>query len=121
MVEVVLIHTRDLLKEWGHPDLAEKVVSYRAGYVASERRRIEKQIFSGEVLGVTCTNALELGIDIGTLDACILLGFPGSIASMLQQFGRAGRGTRSSISFMVSFACPVDQWCAKHGQELFEK
>jgi len=101
------------------PELGEKVMSYRAGYLASDRRNIERQLFEGELLGVVSTVALEMGIDIGGLDACILTGFPGTIASTWQQAGRAGRGREESLAILVSLLNPVDQFFAKHPQRLF--
>ncbi len=92
------------------PRLAQAVRPYRGGYLPAERREIERQLFSGELLGVTSTNALELGIDIGGLDAAIIVGFPGTVASTWQQAGRAGRGTEPSIVFFVGYNDPIDQF-----------
>ncbi|HLL56661.1 MAG TPA: DEAD/DEAH box helicase, partial [Rubrobacteraceae bacterium] len=75
------------------PNLARRISPYRAGYTVRERREIEGRLFSGELLGVVSTNALELGVDVGALDAAVCCGYPGSVASIWQQWGRAGRGT----------------------------
>lgn len=81
--------------------LSARIVSYRAGYNAEDRRTLEREIFSGKVLGVIATTALELGMDIGSLDVAISFGFPGSIHSLWQQWGRAGRGSRSSLCMLI--------------------
>jgi DEAD/DEAH box helicase domain-containing protein len=104
------------------PDaLAPKVRPYRGGYLAGERREIEQQLFAGELLGVAATNALELGIDVGTLDACILNGFPGTIASMWQQAGRAGRARQRSLAVLVAGEDALDQWYVAHPDELLSR
>ncbi len=90
------------------------IAGYRGGYLPSERRTIEKGLRAGEILGVVSTNALELGIDIGMLDAVISCGYPGSISSMHQQFGRAGRRKLESLSIMISTSSPLDQYIAKN-------
>jgi DEAD/DEAH box helicase domain-containing protein len=76
---------RNRLRLEGRDDLASRIQSYRAGYLAAERRKIEQDLSSGNLLGVTATSALELGVDVGCLDATVHVGFPGSIASMWQQ------------------------------------
>jgi DEAD/DEAH box helicase domain-containing protein len=101
------------------PELAGKVRAYRGGYLPAERRAIERSLFSGELLGVSCTNALELGIDVGTLDASIVVGFPGTIASLHQQAGRAGRGREEAVTFFVAGNDPIDQYLARHPRWLF--
>jgi DEAD/DEAH box helicase domain-containing protein len=103
------------------PRLAKRLSPYRGGYLASDRREIEERLFSGELLGVTATTALELGIDVGALDACILVGFPGTIASMWQQAGRAGRRSDESVVFMVAQNEPIDQYFMRHPEFLFEQ
>ena len=81
-------------------DLRDRIVSYRAGYSVEDRRRLEEKIFSGAVVGVIATTALELGMDIGALDVAVSYGFPGSVHSLWQQWGRAGRGSRSSLCML---------------------
>ena len=101
------------------PELVERLSSYRGGYLPRERRRIEKRLFSGELIGVTATSALELGIDVGHLDASVLVGYPGTIASTWQRAGRAGRGKREALSILIALDSPLDQYFMRHPQELF--
>src|SRR5207248_2316038 len=103
------------------PELAGTVRPYRGGYLAAERRQIEAELFSGRLAGVATTSALELGIDVGTLDACILDGFPGTIASMWQQAGRAGRTRRRSLAVLVAGEDQLDQWLMAHPSEVFSR
>ena len=86
-----------------------------------ERREIEAELFSGRVQAVVATSALELGVDIGGLDACVLNGFPGTIASMWQQAGRAGRGEGTSLAVLVGGADQLDQWLMAHPREVFTR
>ena len=99
--------------------LAPSVRSYRGGYLTSERREIERELFDGTLRGVVATTALELGIDVGGLDACILNGFPGTIASMWQQAGRAGRASQQSLAVLVAGDDQLDQWFVHNPDELF--
>jgi DEAD/DEAH box helicase domain-containing protein len=99
--------------------LAESVQAYRGGYLPEERREIERRLAEREILGVASTNALELGIDIGSLDACILVGYPGTIASLCQQSGRAGRGQEEALVFLVARNAPMDQFLMHHDEYLF--
>ncbi len=98
---------------------SKTISSYRGGYHNDEREMIEKGLSSGNIQGVISTNALELGIDIGGLDACILDGFPGTIMSTRQQSGRAGRGMHESIVVLVANNNPLDQYYMNNPQELF--
>jgi DEAD/DEAH box helicase domain-containing protein len=95
------------------------VQAYRGGYLPEERREIERKLASREIMGVASTNALELGIDIGSLDACIMVGYPGTVASLWQQAGRAGRGREHSAVFLVGQNTPVDQYLMAHSEYLF--
>jgi len=95
------------------------VRGYRGGYLPLRRREVEQGLRSGEVLGVVATSALELGIDIGHLDMAVLAGYPGTIASMWQQAGRAGRRTGQSAALMVATSSPMDQYLAAHPDYLF--
>jgi DEAD/DEAH box helicase domain-containing protein len=115
--ELVARYTRDRLPA----ELASSVRPYRGGYLASERREIEAELFSGALRGVAATNALELGIDVGWLDACLLNGFPGTIASMWQQAGRAGRTQQRSLAVLVAGEDALDQWFMAHPSELFTR
>ena len=94
------------------------MAAYRAGYLASERRELELELTSGRLLGVAATNALELGIDVGGLDAVVLNGFPGTLASMWQQAGRAGRTDRRAAAVLVAGDDQLDQWYVAHPHEL---
>ncbi len=99
----------------------KRVMAYRAGYLPEERRQIERGIREGEIRGVVATTALELGVDIGGLDAVILGGYPGSIISVWQQAGRAGRGPKPSIVFVVAQGDPLDQYLLRHPEELLTR
>ena len=103
------------------PELADRVRPYRGGYLPEERRAIENELFNGQVQGVIATTALELGVDIGGLDACVLDGFPGTIASMWQQMGRAGRACQQSLSVLVAGEDQLDQWLMAHPTEVFTR
>ena len=119
LCELVLVYTREILRS-SAPHLADKVASYRGGYEAGERRVIEKELFSGSLLGVATTNALELGIDVGSLDVTLHLGFPGSVASLWQQAGRAGRREGHALSIYVAFDGPLDQHFMRQPRALFD-
>jgi DEAD/DEAH box helicase domain-containing protein len=98
---------------------SESVRGYRGGYLPSERREIEKRLRGGDIRAVVATNALELGIDVGSLDAVVMAGYPGTIASMWQRAGRAGRRNTASLAVMVASSAPVDQYVVEHPEYLF--
>lgn len=116
-VEVVAADVRRRLPR----ALARRVRPYRGGYLPEERRAIEDELFSGQLAGVIATSALELGIDVGGLDAVVLDGFPGTIASFWQQAGRAGRHGRESAAVLVAGDDQLDQWMATHPEELLTR
>jgi len=101
------------------PFLRGRISPYRGGYLPEERREIEQKLFDGQLLGVVATTALELGIDIGDLDATVLTGYPGSIAAAWQQAGRSGRRAGYSLSFLIGLDNPLDQYFMRHPEALF--
>jgi len=117
--EVLLTYLRDSAARAGLP--AERVQGYRGGYLPSERRAIERGLRRREVLGVVATNALELGINIGHLDACVMTGYPGTIASAWQQAGRAGRRADISMAVLVAGAAPLDQYIIRQPEYFFQR
>ncbi|MGZ4538191.1 MAG: DEAD/DEAH box helicase [Blastococcus sp.] len=117
--ESVADQTRRLLQSRGRGDLAHRVDSYRGGYLPEERRELERALSSGDLLGVATTNALELGIDIAGLDAVVLAGYPGTLASLWQQAGRAGRAQRESLVVFVARDDPLDHYLAHHPRAVF--
>lgn len=100
-------------------DLRRKISSYRAGYLPEERRQIESELINGNLLGVVTTSALELGIDIGGLDVCVLVGYPGSIVNTWQRAGRVGRRGRESLVIMLASRDALDQYFMKHPEQFF--
>jgi len=117
-VEVLTTYLREALPAApGHPSA---IHGYRGGYLPNERREIERGLRDGRVRGVVATNALELGIDIGGLDAAISVGYPGTIASTWQQMGRSGRRNGTSLSVMVASSAPIDQFLATHPDYFFD-
>jgi DEAD/DEAH box helicase domain-containing protein len=101
------------------PGQAEPVRGYRGGYLPGERREIERGLREGRIRGIVTTNALELGIDIGSLDACVMAGYAGSIASTWQRVGRAGRRSGSSCAVFVASSAPLDQFIVQHPDYFF--
>ncbi|MCS6949221.1 MAG: DEAD/DEAH box helicase [Armatimonadota bacterium] len=116
--ELILRYAHDLA-ERRTPQLKERLMSYRAGYTPEQRREIERRLFSGELLGVVSTNALELGVDVGGLDVVVMAGYPGSITSTWQQAGRAGRRDREAMVILVAQDDPLDQYLMRHPEYLF--
>ena len=108
------------LAEEGHGDLAERIAPYRAGYTPQQRREIEAQLARGEMLAVAATNALELGIDVGELDAAICVNFPGTVASLRQMWGRAGR-RRRGLAVYVAGEDALDQFFCRHPDEFLAR
>jgi DEAD/DEAH box helicase domain-containing protein len=117
--ESVAEQARRLLHERGRDDLVRRVDSYRGGYLPEERRELERALSAGDLLGVATTNALELGIDIAGLDAVVLAGYPGTLASLWQQAGRAGRAQRESLVVFVARDDPLDHYLAHHPRAVF--
>ena len=101
------------------PGQPEPIRGYRGGYLPGERREVERGLRDGRILGVVTTTALELGIDIGSLDACVMAGYPGSIASTWQRAGRAGRRSGSSCAIFVASSAPLDQFIVQHPDYFF--
>ena len=118
LTELVYLYVRDQLSQ-REPELAKMVKPYRAGYLAEDRRQIERELFEGQLLAAVATTALELGVDIGGLDATVLTGYPGSIASTWQQAGRSGRSRESSLSFLIGLDNPLDQYLMRHPDFFF--
>jgi DEAD/DEAH box helicase domain-containing protein len=118
-VEILVTYLKETMT--AHQKLSSLIRGYRGGYLPTERREIERGLRSGEVLGVVSTNALELGIDIGQLTACVMAGYPGSMASAWQQAGRAGRRADSAVAVMVASSAPVDQYVMNHPDYFFGK
>ncbi|MCL2281617.1 MAG: DEAD/DEAH box helicase [Dehalococcoidia bacterium] len=117
--ELLANYIRDRLIDVA-PDYASRVKTYRAGYLADVRRQIERELACGELIGVVATNAMELGIDIGDLDATVLTGYPGTISSTWQQAGRSGRRDTRSFSFLIGLDNPLDQYLMRQPHFFFE-
>jgi DEAD/DEAH box helicase domain-containing protein len=114
----------ELINIWTAPrlgPLSAKLSAYRAGFLPEERREIERQLFSGELLGVISTSALELGIDIGDLDLCILVGYPGSIMATWQRGGRVGRSLRQSAIILIGQEDALDQYFMRQPEDFFTR
>ena len=118
--ELVYLYAREQLNQM-QSAAAEKISPYRASYMPEDRRRIERALFDGDLMGVSTTNALELGIDVGSLDATVIAGYPGSIASTWQQAGRSGRRNEESLSVLVGQGNPLDQYLMNYPHTFFSK
>jgi len=116
--ELVLRYTRERLRD--DPTLQAKIAPYRGGYLPEERREIERRLFSDELLAVVSTSALELGVDIGGLDAVVMIGFPGDLASLQQRAGRAGRAQQESLAMLIAAPGGIDQYLMEHPQFILE-
>jgi DEAD/DEAH box helicase domain-containing protein len=119
-VELMARFTQLALEDLGHPALAERIAPYRAGYTPSQRRELERRLVEGELLGVVSTDALELGIDIGALDAAICVTFPGTVASLRQMWGRAGRRGRG-LAVYIAGDDALDQFFCRHPDEFLDR
>jgi DEAD/DEAH box helicase domain-containing protein len=119
MAEIISLWTKDDLEKLNLDP--NQIMTYRAGYRPLERRKIEKKLRDHELQGVVSTNALEVGIDIGDLDAVILSGFPGTIISMKQQMGRVGRSHQTSLATLILFEDAMQQYLGRHPDYLFER
>ncbi|RSD26541.1 DEAD/DEAH box helicase [Mesobacillus subterraneus] len=117
-VEILLTYLQELVKHKLGP---KAIRGYRGGYLPTERREIEKGLRSGDIYGVVSTNALELGVDIGQLQVCIMNGYPGTIASAWQQAGRAGRRHGESVVIMVASSSPLDQYVIQNPDYFFNR
>ncbi len=116
-IELIQRFARDALAARGRPDLAERIAPYRGGYTPQQRREIEARLAAGDLLAVVATDALELGIDIGELDAAICVTFPGTVASLQQMWGRAGR-RRRGLAVYVAGQDALDQFFCRHPDEF---
>jgi len=119
-VELMAKFAQARLEDRGHGELAERVAPYRAGYTPQQRREVEGRLVRGELLGVVSTDALELGIDIGSLDAAICVTFPGTVASLRQMWGRAGRRGRG-LAVYVAGEDALDQFFCRHPDEFLDR
>jgi len=118
-VEILLTYLSEVIKK-ARKSL-DSLRGYRGGYLPLQRREIEKGLREGKIRGVVSTNALELGIDIGQLDVCLMAGYPGNIASTWQQAGRAGRRTDVSVAILVANSSPLDQYIINHPDYFFSQ
>ncbi|WP_409298143.1 DEAD/DEAH box helicase [Peribacillus sp. SCS-26] len=117
-VEIILSHIQELIKDKIGP---KSIRGYRGGYLPKQRREIERGLREGEILGVVSTNALELGVDIGQLQVCVMTGYPGSVASTWQQAGRAGRRHGEALILMVASSTPIDQYIVQNPEYFFDR
>ncbi|MFQ5677489.1 MAG: DEAD/DEAH box helicase, partial [bacterium] len=118
-VEILVTYLKKMMR--AAKKSASLIRGYRGGYLPTERRAIERGLRSGEILGVVSTNALELGIDIGQLQAAVMAGYPGTIASAWQQADRSGRRAEASVAVLVTSSAPIDQYIVNHPDYFFGK
>lgn len=119
--EALITAVRNEAANLERPDLAARVMGYRGGYSPQDRRKIEREMFDGKLMGIIATTALELGVDIGSLDAVITVGFPYTIANLRQQSGRAGRRNKDSLSVLIGDSFANDQHYMENPDEIFTK
>ncbi len=119
-IELIRKFTAERLTAKGRPELAERIAPYRAGYTPAQRRKIEADLVSGRLLGVVSTSALELGIDVGELDAAVCVTFPGTVAALKQMWGRAGR-RRKGLAVYIAGPDGLDQYFCRHPEEFLER
>ena len=119
-VELIQRFARLRLEDAGRADLAERIAPYRAGYTPAQRREIERRLAEGDLLAVVATDALELGIDVGELDAAICVTFPGTVASLRQMWGRAGRRD-AGLAMYVAGEDALDQFFCRHPDEFLDR
>jgi DEAD/DEAH box helicase domain-containing protein len=119
-IELIQRFTRENLERRGKPQLAKRIAPYRGGYTPQQRREIEARLSAGELLAVVATDALELGIDVGELEAAICVTFPGTVASLRQMWGRAGR-RRRGLAVYVAGQDALDQFFCRHPEEFLER
>jgi DEAD/DEAH box helicase domain-containing protein len=119
--EALVAAVKQELAALERPECMARVMGYRGGYTPQDRRRIESEMFDGKLMGIIATTALELGVDIGSLDAVITVGFPYTIANLRQQSGRAGRRNKDSLSVLIGDCFPSDQYYMNNPDEIFTK
>ncbi|RMY88267.1 hypothetical protein D0864_06678 [Hortaea werneckii] len=119
--EVLTTAVKAELHSLERDEVMNRVMAYRGGYTAQDRRKVEKEMFDGKLVGIIGTNALELGVDIGSLDAVVTVGFPYTIANLRQQSGRAGRRNKDSLSVLIGDCFPTDQYFMQNPDEIFTK
>lgn len=119
--EALLAAVKNELTRLERPEVIARVMSYRGGYTPQDRRQIEREMFDGKLVGIVATSALELGVDIGSLDAVLTCGFPYTIQALRQQSGRAGRRNKDSLSVLIGDSFPTDQYYMSNPDEIFTK
>ncbi|KAI9888098.1 MAG: hypothetical protein M1823_000033 [Watsoniomyces obsoletus] len=119
--EILVNTVKAELTNLGRGEVGARVMGYRGGYTAQDRRKIEREMFEGKLMGVIATNALELGVDIGSLDAVITVGFPYTVSNLRQQSGRAGRRNQDSLSVLIGASFPTDQYYMDNPSEIFTR